>query len=356
MQWYVEYQVKHPETREWQRFRKVISTKLHTGTARREAAAAIILRINNWLKDGGTPYSDEMVKLKTTMDALNFILEFKRVVCRKRTYYTYKNVITVFRKFLKQRGSDKITLDEMNSRIAQEFMDWSKIIHGISNRTHNYYLSHMNTFFNDLVRRHYMDRNPFSNIRKLETEETSIIAFTTSELNLLHTKLRQEDKLLWIVSGLIYYCALRPAELMRLRIGDLLLEEGRIRISGSQSKNKRGALVMIPNLEFLEDLCSMGYHLYPPDYFIFSKNLKPGEKETAPTRIAGRWRKWANDNKLARNIYDLKHTAAGMASDRGVNLRDLQLHYRHSALSITELYLNRCKRMPGPSLSRYPSM
>lgn len=355
-QWYVEYQFKNPETGQWERFRKVISNKLKTATARKDVASALIKKTNNWLKEGGNPFLNEIPKIQTVVQALSYVLEYKKAVCRKRSYYTYKNVITIFSKFLKHKKRENLRLEEMNVRIAQEFMDWVVMVHKVSNRTHNYYLMDMVTFFNDLVKRHYTELNPFKGLNKLETEETSIVAFTKAELYTLKTVLPKEDPQLWLCAGLIYYCALRPAEIMRLRIKDLLLDEGKITISGGQSKNKKSALIYIPNNDFLNDLKEAGFHLYPMDFHVFSKNLKPGIREAAPTRIAGRWRSWASKNNISRNIYDLKHTAAGMAVTHGVNLRDIQLHYRHSALSITEQYLNRCGRLPGISLNKYPSM
>ncbi len=100
----------------------------------------------------------------------------------------------------------------------------------------------------------------------------------------------------------------------------------------------------------------MNWEAYPKEFFIFARHLMPGPKEAAPTRIAGYWRAWAKKNGITRNIYDLKHTAAGMAADNGVPMRDLQLHFRHSANGITEKYLDRFRKLPGPGLAHYPSM
>lgn len=353
--WYVEYQFLHPETKEWTRFRTWISNKLKTGTARREKATLIINNLNAWLKGGGNPFSIENVRSKLIKDELEYVLELKKVNCRRRTYHTYNHVMKLFFEFLNHKKLEKLTIDEMNSGIAQEFMDWIKMVHGVQNRTHNYYLSDISILFNEMVNRNHIEINPFRKIKKLQVEETSVVAFSNEELKLVKTKLKEDDKVLYCIAGLIFNCALRPAEIVRLKIEDLFLEDGMIHISGSQSKNKKSCWVNILNEEYLEVLRSSNYDSYPNDYFIFSRHLKPGDKEVAPTRIAERWRKWANDNNIKRNIYDLKHTAAGMAIDNGVPIRDLQLHFRHSELGITEKYLQRFRRVPGPGLMRYPS-
>lgn len=280
----------------------------------------------------------------------------KKFNCRIRTHHTYKHVIGLFNEFLKEAKVPGLKLDEMNTGIAQDFLDWLKRSQKMQNKTHNYMRMHVSCFFNDLKRRNQIEDNPFQNTAKLQVEETSIVAFKTSELNLVRTKLKKDDKVLYSIAGLIFYCALRPAGIMRLKIEDLFLEEGLIHISGGQFKNKKAAWVNVCNEEFLADLISMNWEIYPKNFFIFTRHLRPGEKEVAPTRIAERWRKWADQNNLKRNIYDLKHTAAGMAADNGVPMRDLQLHFRHSALGITEKYMDRFRRMPGPGMVRYPSM
>jgi integrase len=353
--WYVEYQYLHPETKQWVRYRTWISSRLKTGTARREKAAEICKNLNAWLISGGNPFARELAGCRLLKDSLLYILSIKESNCRRRTYHTYKHVIMLFFKFLDKKKLSGITIEDMSSSIAQEFMDWTKLEHGVQNRTHNYYLMDISTFFNELVSRNLIAANPFKGIKKLEAEETSIVAFKKSELELVKTKLKEDDKILYCIAGLIFYCALRPAEIMRLKVADLYLEQGVVHVNGGQAKNKKNAWVNIMNKDFIEDLKSLNLEVYPEEFFIFTRHLKPGIKEAAPTRIAERWRKWANENNIKRNIYDLKHTAAGLANDNGVPLRDLQLHFRHSELSITEKYLQRFRRVPGPGLLKYPS-
>jgi site-specific recombinase XerD len=42
---------------------------------------------------------------------------------------------------------------------------------------------------------------------------------------------------------------------------------------------------------------------------------------------------------LKRKLYELKHTGAGRAIEAGANIRDVQLHLRHSNINTTEIYL-----------------
>jgi len=52
----VYYSYQHPETKQFQRFRKYISMKLLTKTARYASVAKEISRINKWLREGNNPY------------------------------------------------------------------------------------------------------------------------------------------------------------------------------------------------------------------------------------------------------------------------------------------------------------
>ena len=112
------------------------------------------------------------------------------------------------------------------------------------------------------------------------------------------------------------------------------------------TKNKKSQVITIP--EIMKKNLKHWKRNYPDDYYLFSTNLIPGEKEIAPNRIAGAWRKFTETFELTKkNIYDLKHTGNGFAFDQGLNTRDIQLQNRHSSLDQTQQYLNKFRRKPS---------
>lgn len=150
---------------------------------------------------------------------------------------------------------------------------------------------------------------------------------------------------------LIFYCFLRPAEIMRMKAEDVDYARKTINVRGAMSKNRKTAVVAVPEL-VIELLRESGRDKAEKDFYLFTKKLKPGKQMAAPTRMAEIWRKWANDNGIDKCIYHLKHTGVGMAIEAGMNLRDLQLQLRHHSLDMTQIYLDKFRREPGEAMRR----
>jgi len=248
--------------------------------------------------------------------------------------------------------------DAMNKRLREgfnPFMDYYRAKHKPKSRTYNYAVIHMRTFFNLLVEREWILVNPFKKVKTLEVEETEIIAFTEDDLKKLRENLPGYNYDLFIIAGLIYYCFLRPAEIMRLQVYHFHIDEGYISVPANVSKNKRQNTIDIPE-NFIEDLKQLDLD-HPPTHYVFARHLKRGIKEAAPTRIAGYWREFANEFDIDKNIYALKHTGNGRAAENGISVRDLQLHNRHSNLDMTQRYLDRfSKKVSTKVVKNFPKM
>lgn len=345
-QWFVYYSYRHPETREFVRFKHVISTRLKTKVSRFQRASELIKNVNYRLKSGWNPYAEAEAKFTNLISAMQHCLEFKSASLRKRSIHTYTHLINCFITFLNKKNLHRITVEEFSSKNAREFLDYCKIEKKITNRTYNNYLSHMRTFFNFLIDREYLNFNPFTRIKNLQKEDSEITAFTRDEMATLRDKLPAENQELYVVCLLIFYCFIRPAEIMRLRIENFDLRQAIVNIPGHASKNKRQDVVIIPDM-LVEEIKKLHWERSNTNMFAFTRKLKPGIKEAAPTRIAGIWREWADKHDIHKCIYQLKHTGAGMALQSGIDVRDLQLQLRHHSLDMTQIYLEKFNKRPS---------
>jgi integrase len=170
------------------------------------------------------------------------------------------------------------------------------------------------------------------------------------ELAIMQKKLPSWNFDLYCVACLVFYCFIRPQEIVRLKVDHFRLPSRMIVIPGSVSKNKKHEVVQIPNA-LMPVLMRLNLN-FPGDHFVFSRKLKRGDKEIAPTRLAEQWRHFANEFGLTKNLYSLKNTGVGMAIENGINLRDLQLQLRHHSLEMTQIYLDKFKRRPSEKLAR----
>ena len=354
--WFVFYYFRNPESGKYERFREMIPTSLKTRSDRYAKGKDLKEAMNKRLLEGFNPFVGMDPSKTNILDAIIYLDEIKSSL-RKRTRDTYSCLLRRFKEFLvdKKVGLSSLTVDEFNYIHAQKFMDYYKKEHKVTNRTYNYAVIHMRTFFNLLIEREWLQVNPFKKVKTLPVEETEIVAFTDDELKILRENLPGYNYDLYIVAGLIYYCFLRPAEIMRLQVYHFHVDEGYISVPANVSKNKKQNTIDIPD-NFIEELKQLDLN-HPPTVYVFARHLKRGEKEAAPTRIAGYWREFANEFGIAKNIYSLKHTGNGRASEMGISARDLQLHNRHSNLDMTQRYLDRfSKKVSTKVVKNFPKM
>jgi integrase len=356
-QWYVEYMFEHPEKGVLVPFRKYISLKLKTGTARRMKADQLVRELNEWLAMGGDPFATESLGKTKTLTAVKRILALKKATSRPRTYTTYKDAVNKIENFLIERKLTDLAVEDVSVTVGQQFSDYLIEKLRLGNRSHNNMINNMRTMWTMMNKRFNVHINPWQAVDFLPETEPSIVMFTPAEMKKVRTQLRKDDFQLWLCAGLVFYCALRPQEIVRLKVFNIITEEEGLLLDGRITKNKKSTWVNIPSPELVKDFKSLKLESLDSEMYIFAKNLLPGTKEIAPTRIAERWRKWADANKIDKGIYDLKHNAAGMASDAGIPLRELQLHFRHHSLEQTEQYIKRFRREVNTGFNkRYPKM
>ena len=347
--WYVYYSFRSPETGKYHLFQKWIPQKIMTCTGRRDKAHVIIKSLNQRLRQGFNPFAHLEKKYSSILIAMSYFISIKETSCRLRTYHTYSSMVNIFEEWLKSKKMDNLPVDDFNYYHAQEFMDYTKAKLQNSNRTHNNRVTAMRSIFKFLVKREWLLVNPFEKIDMLPKEQPEIIAFTIDELMIMQQNLPTWNFNLYICACLIFYCFIRPQELVRLKVSNIYLNNRTIMIPGRASKNKKQEMVHIPDA-LMPVLLKLNLN-FPGDYFIFAKNQMRGPKEYAPTRIAEAWRKFADHYGIDKNIYALKHTGVGLAIENGINIRDLQLQLRHSSLEQTQIYLEKFNSRPSGKLS-----
>ena len=264
----------------------------------------------------------------------------KKNLVGHRMYLNYKCDIKKLTDWLIAQNLLNISVNQFSTYHARRFMDDITIKKKYKNITFNNLTRGYKTIFTFFMERELVTTNPFGKIPILIEEEAKIVAFTEKEWNIMYEKLPSYDPVLWLVANFIYFTAIRPAELMRLKFEDVDLKKQKIYCQGKNTKNHKTGIVEIPD-EFQILLNNTNWD-YPPHWYIFSFGLLPGENKTGPDLIFKYWRKFANKYNIKdRTIYNLKHNAAGRLIEAGFYARDIQMHFRHSSLSQTEEYINK---------------
>ena len=308
-------------------------------------AIRLIDHINKKLDAGQNPFIDETSKKQytTIKEALQFVLDLKNMYIRKRTKHTFDSRMNVLMDWLKKKKMISSFIFELNSEVATTFMNSLITDRKIKGRTWNNYLLDYRTFFNTLIKNDYITKNPFHAIDKMREQHTNKRPFTDIEVKTYFEYIKKNDYNFYVMSLFIYYLALRPAEICRLRIGDFFLEKGIAIVPASSAKVREQRIIPIatPFLIVLKDYFSK----YPSGYRICSQKFCPGEIEIAPTRMAEHFRVIADHLNIAKDVYFycLKDTAADRLLDAGFTTKTIRDLFGHSNIAITDKYLKKIR-------------
>jgi len=347
-QWFVFYFFKHPETGKFERFKIYLSKRLKTRSARYQKAQPIIKEIKQKLATGFNPYLCE-AEMEAS-EALEWAMKIKLAGLRRRSVTTYYSVINMLIDWIENNGYKHKPISSISKNVMQSYFDDMLINENINSRTINNRMSVTRTFFNFLEMRGKINVSPMKGIPYMKEVESAIRMFDKEELEIVTKNLPKENYQLYVITQLIFYCFLRPQEIVRLKFKDLFWDHQLIILPGEITKNGKSETVMIPD-QMKENLSEWDLN-QPKEYHIISTGLKPGKKEIFPTRIAGNWREFADKYGIKNGIYDLKHTGNGMAFDENINARDIQLQNRHHSLEQTQQYLDKFRKIPSDKLRK----
>jgi len=355
--WFVYYYFKYPDKPAYKRFRIFISEKFKTKASKKEEALRIIEKTDKKLKAGWSPFENQDDKHKSVLDALMIIIKIKNAVTtRKKSENTYNYIYNVFSKWVEKRKLSNLAISNFTRKHAFDYMDYCLNERRFQALTYNNMLTFIRSMFQQLVKREYIDSNPFDGIDRLKEPGSKVDCFSYGDLKIIDEKLPDYNYGLFVSVQLIFHAYIRISEMVRLKVGDFNLERRIIHIRPDVSKNMKSATIGIH-----EELYNTLFHLHlenkNPELYLFSKNLLPGESMVHSNRFHDAWRKFCKEFGITKTLYKLKHTSAGMCVEAGVNIRDLQLQMRHSSLEMTQIYLDKFKQVvSADNLRNFPNL
>jgi integrase len=334
---YIYYYVMDPHSGKLVRFREYISREYEKN---KKHAQQLIKQINKQLEEGWNPFINKKGEKFYTpiLEAIDFFLILKQKSLRPESIRTYRSLTGLLKDWINEKTNFKM-ICQFNAGAAQDYLNYLLLERNPGARTYNNYIAMYRTMFNELERRQYVPVNPFKDISHLKEQEKTKKPFTKEQLELYRDYLLTHDYAFFIVSGYIYYCAIRPAEVRRLQIKHFDLISGFVNTPPHVSKNGKNKNINIPS-PFLERLKSW-FEGYSPEYYICSKDFKPGPAIMKAKTFTSHFPKVRKALKLPADIYlySLKDTAAGRLIGAGFDIRTLRDHFRHTNISITDAYI-----------------
>lgn len=286
----------------------------------------------------------ESIPERTVEEAINQIVAMKlRNTTKKDTDRTYSSRAKLFLEFLRRKKLNNLPLSRLTFQHVQDYLDEVRL--RVSNTTYENYRKQTSGFFHEMVRKEWIEKNPFAKAEKLKRGKKKRRPFSPDEAMLTLRCAFENDWWLFVLMLLHLGGWLRRTECYRLRFRDFHLQEGFIEVSDEVSKNGKEATVTIP-AEVLFFLRDERFAKNPKGHLIFGSHCLPH-----PTKTAGEstWKTKHREMLLwlhkAGELGDIAGLSLYSWKDTGVSILarqlqpiDLRDHARHASLDQTMTY------------------
>lgn len=251
----------------------------------------------------------------------------------KATIASHKEDLNLFSQYLRE---EKVSLEEVDGVFLQGFLDSLSLryeatsISRLASTLHSFF-GYLNVF--------YGLKDPTGLLRAPKRTKKLPVWAASSEIDEILSRFDQSPKgiLDRTIITVLYCCGLRVSELCTLKMNDVRLSQGQIRVLGKGSKER-----MIP----LVDGCAKQMELYiqtvrQPDsgagaYFFVSAKGKPLNRQYVYRLVKA----CALEENLSPSFspHSLRHSYATRLIEKDTDLRLVQELLGHSDISTTQIY------------------
>lgn len=345
--WYVEFYVYNPFTDSMVRKRVKIN-RVKRAQDRRRYAEQLICEINKKLFSGWNPYTehDRTRQFMKLSDAIDTYRNSKYKELSENSRRSYNSFFGHLAQFIEMNGYDDIFVGQFSPVVASELMLFVKQNPNVSNRTYNNALAFYRTLFNWFIEFNYIKENPFSAMKKIAKRFTQKkrTYLTREELHMLRTAMEKENPRYLAACMLCYYCFLRDADIVSLRLANFDLLRKVIYIRACDTKNDKDSTRVIP-VALERYLSAIPWERISDDDYIFSDahTFMPGKKKMCPREIGRYWAKKVRPLTgfgMDKQFYSLKDSGISNLMADGVSASFVQRQADHSSLEVTQKYLH----------------
>jgi integrase len=236
---------------------------------------------------------------------------------------------------------ESLHAEHLTDKLARDFHRWLKAREGLSNTSVNSYFAQVKNLAGNAVQAGHFTHNPFSGVRKLKEYRTHEKPFNLEYARALATFIRGMNPAFWRVCAMQYYCFIRPAELIQLRIEQVDFKRRMIHVPATLSKASDGWVLIPPML--WDELTTWSWSNLQPELYLFGPDFLPSMKPVTRDHLSKTHLRIGRQFNLppGTSLYSWKHTGVLALVEAGANMREVQAHCRHCGLHVTERYLGR---------------
>ena len=259
----------------------------------------------------------------------------------KATISSYTYDLNRLKKALISNGVDRPTLTQLENLRASI----GSLSIDLSARSLARLVSSMKGFFSYLTAEKYLEVNPSEQIEAPKLSKKIPVFLTKNEvqefLSTIDLSHPQGSRNLAIFE-MLYACGLRVSEILQLRLSDLFLSEGFIRVIGKGQKTR---LVPIGtySIKRLEGYLENRVSVYQPQP-LYEDVLFLNRRGKSLTRamIFTLTKQIVEKTRIKKEIspHTFRHCFATHLLENGADLRAIQLMLGHESITTTEIYLH----------------
>lgn len=361
--WYITFYPWDVQKKKLVRKRFYEVNQFTTSQQRHQYANRIIREINKLLEEGyhldinkaATVEEPEEPISNTLIEAVEYALDIKKASIRPSSYPSYKSTVKIFSSWAQENKIAALDIIYFDRLRAVYFDDYLFVQCAYNAKTVNGHIAYLKSLFQILVEREVIGKNPFRGIAKhKESSSRKNLAFSPQQIEKIKKIVETKDPELWLFIQFIYYCFLRPNEIRLLEHRYFNLDEGKIFVPSSISKNGKDGHVSIP--EGFTKILKQSKVFHSKKRFIFE--AKEGDRPYSKNVMSERFRKAIKDLKLEKDytLYSWKHSGVVAAYQAGVDIKSIQNQCRHHSLEQTDIYLKSLGLGVSQAINRIPDL
>jgi integrase/recombinase XerC len=213
---------------------------------------------------------------------------------------------------------------------------------GLSNRSINRKVASLKSYYKYLMRSGLIDSSPLAGHKPLKASKKVEVPFSVQEMQQLLEHWPAEDGFEGLrdklVVEMLYTSGMRRAELIGLKISDLHLSEGTVRVLGKRNKERIIPLApsILPLIREYIDMRNVHFEGSEiPNLFLSNSGNKL--YETLVYRIINKYLSEVSA-KVKKSPHILRHTFATHMLNQGADMNSVKEILGHSSLASTQVY------------------